>query len=188
MGSNFLTRPGIFFDQDGTLNRWRWIDVELVRASGYFLTVEPHQSVIDSSEMLKKSGLPVGTYGAVWEDDHSRNDKNAWMDKNVEHIPVCDRFYVPCGTEKASMFHSLIHRPITRADILIDDCSSVLRSWCEWGGSGIKVYDEGVNGHHGTWNGPSVTTKMSAEEIAEYVMKVQEMAIALMLEEELAAV
>lgn len=188
MGSNFLTRPGIFFDQDGTLNKWRWIDVELVKAPGYFLTVEPHQSVIDASLILKREGLPVGTYGAVWEDGHSRNDKNCWMDINAGHIPLTDRFYVPCGTEKASMFVDLIHRPITRADILLDDNSNVGRSWEEYGGTFIKVYDEGVNGRHGTWHGPSVSTDMSAEEIAKYVLDVQGRAVSLMLEEAKAVV
>ena len=169
----FLYSPAIFFDQDGTLNKWRWIDINLVRKNGYFRTVEPHKNVINASCIISLMGIPVGTYGAAWLDDgHSVIDKDWWMDKFVSHIERQDRVYVPCGSEKASYFTEKVGRRITRGDILIDDCSDVLRSWESFGGTGIKVYTA-ENGRHGTWNGFSFKESMPAQLIAEYIMYVQ---------------
>lgn len=168
-------RPWIMFDQDGTLNQWRWIDVSIVATPGYFRTVEPHKQVIGAAKILNMLGNNVGTYGAVWQDGHSQNDKDWWMDRNVIFIDRGRRFYVPCGTEKASFFYELIGRPITRADILVDDCSDVLRSWESYGGTAVKVRTP-ENGSKGTWRGPSFYVDAPADEIAMYLLMVQRMA------------
>lgn len=170
--SPFLNRAGFFFDQDGTLNQWRWISVDVVATPGYFRSVKPHSDVISASAILNKE-YPVGTYGAVWRDGHSRLDKNLWMDKHVPHISIDRRFYVPCGTEKASFFEELIGRPISRGDILIDDNSDVLRSWESYGGTGVKCRTP-ENGRHGTWQGYSFECDMLAEDIASYLLAVRE--------------
>lgn len=178
MRDQFLYSPAIFFDQDGTLNKWRWIDIDLVRKDGYFKTVIPHHNVITASCIISLMGIPVGTYGAAWLDDgHSVSDKDWWMDHHVSHIPKEDRIYVPCGTEKASFFTEMVGRRITRGDILIDDCSDVLRSWESFGGTGIKVYTP-ENGRHGTWKGFSFKADMPSQLIAEYIMYVQKMTVA----------
>lgn len=173
----FLYSPAVFFDQDGTLNKWRWIDINLVKQEGYFKTVKPHTNVITASDILSFMGRPVGTYGAAWlEDGHSVADKDWWMDKYVSHIPKEDRVYVPCGSEKASYFAEKVGRKITKADILIDDCSEVLRSWESYGGTGIKVRTE-ENGHNGTWRGYSFNADASARAISEYILFVQRLAL-----------
>lgn len=160
--------PWFFFDQDGTLNKWRWIDRTVVASPGYFRTVIPHENVIKAAMILNRC-YPVGTYGAVWQDGHSQSDKDWWMDKNVPFITPDRRFYVPCGTEKASYFQELIGRPITRADILIDDCSDVLRSWEKYGGTAIKIRTP-ENGQHGTWKGASFAYDAASEDIAAYLV------------------
>jgi len=169
---SFLNHPGFFFDQDGTLNQWRWIDVSIVAAPGYFRTVEPHNEVIGAAAILNRY-CPVGTYGAVWQDGHSQSDKDWWMDEKVAFISKERRFYVPCGTEKASFFYELIGRPITRGDILIDDNSDVLRSWESFGGTGVKIRTP-ENGSKGTWKGFSFDYDTPAEQLAEYLLFVQQ--------------
>ena len=120
----FSEEPIIFFDQDGTLNKWRWIDISEVKKEGYFKSVLPHENVIDASHILKIWGIPVGTFGAAWLDDgHSVDDKNWWMDRYVPHIDLNKRIYVPCGSEKVEYFYEKVGREITKADILIDDNS-----------------------------------------------------------------
>ncbi len=98
------------------------------------------------------------------------------MDQNVGFIDQGRRFYVPCGTEKASFFHELVGRPITRADILVDDCSDVLRGWETYGGTAVKVRTP-ENGSKGTWKGASFYADAPAEEIAMYLLMVQRMAL-----------
>ncbi len=173
MRIDFMDRPGIFFDQDGTLSRWRWIDIEEVRREGYFRTVVPQRNVITASSILVLMGYPVGTYGAAWlADGHSVEDKEIWMNINAGHIKSVNRVYVPCGTQKASFFEEEIGRRITPADILIDDCSEVLRSWESFGGIGIKVRTP-ENGRHGTWDGYSFSCDDNPDSIAKYILYVQ---------------
>lgn len=160
--------PWFFFDQDGTLNQWRWIDQAVVASPGYYRTVIPHENVIRAAAILNRH-CPVGTYGAVWQDGHSKPDKDWWMDVNAPFITQDRRFYVPCGTEKASCFKELIGRPITRADILIDDCSAVLRSWEAYGGTGIKIRTP-ENGRYGTWKGASFAYDAVPGCIAAYLL------------------
>ena len=171
MGKYTYSAPFIFFDQDGTLNQWRWIDVSIVRREGYFRTVLPHTNVIEAAAILNRKFL-IGTYGAVWQDGHSQADKDWWMDAYCSFIPLERRFYVPCGTEKASFFRELIGRPITKADILVDDNSDVLRAWEKYGGTGVKVVTP-ENSHHGTWKGFSFPYDASPESIAAYLIAVR---------------
>lgn len=162
--------PWILFDQDGTLNAWRWIDVRVVRKSGYFRSCVPHQSVIDAAGILCEAGEAlVGTCGAAWDDGHSRSDKDWWMDRHCPCIGAGRRFYVPCGTDKASCFEKLIGRPLRRTDLLVDDNSEVLRGWEARGGTGVKVRTP-ENGRHGTWKGPVFDCALPAVEIADYLL------------------
>ena len=173
MNTNFLDKPGVFFDQDGTLSTWRWIDIEEVKKEGYFRSVQPHRNVIMASNILKLMGCPVGTYGAAWlEDGHSVADKDFWMDAHASHIAKHNRIYVPCGTEKASFFEEKVGRSITRGDILIDDCSEVLRSWESFGGTGIKVRTP-ENGKKGTWRGYSFNCESAPDQIAQYIFYIR---------------
>lgn len=172
MENKYINIPSFNFDQDGTLNAWRWIPLEEVRKEGYFKTVLPHKEVINSSKILQSLGFTVKTYGAAWLDDgHSRNDKDFWMDHHCGHIKVNDRLYVPCGTDKASFFESFYGRPISEQDILIDDCSDVLRAWESYGGTGVKVRTP-ENGAKGTWRGYSFNCTDCAEAIALYLLSV----------------
>ncbi len=173
MNTAFLRQPGVFFDQDGTLSAWRWIEIEEVKKDGYFRSVVPHGNVIMASNILMLMGCPVGTYGAAWlEDGHSVADKDFWMDRHVSHIAKQNRIYVPCGTEKASFFEEKIGRHITKADILIDDCSEVLRSWESYGGTGIKVRTP-ENGKYGTWTGFCFDCESHPDLIAQYILYIR---------------
>jgi len=174
MVEKLIKVPTFNYDQDGTLNQWRWLPLDEVRKDGYFRTVLPHMEVIKSSQILKAFGFTVKTYGAAWLDDgHSRSDKDYWMDRFVSHIPVEDRCYVPCGTDKASFFKDFYGREIDALDILIDDCSDVLRAWEHYGGTGVKIRTP-ENGSKGSWNGYSFNCDDDAEAIALYLLSVCE--------------
>lgn len=165
-------KPWIFFDQDGTLNEWRWIETAVVRRPGYFRTCVPRRSVIGAVSLLcKEEDIIVGTYGAVWDDGHSRCDKDWWMETHCPCISDDRRFYVPCGSEKASLFDKLLGRPIRRGDILVDDCSEVLRSWETYGGTGVKIRTA-ENGRFGTWKGLSFDGREDPAFIASYLLRI----------------
>ena len=162
--------PWIFFDQDGTLSEWRWIEVLAVRQPGYFRGVVPRGRVIGAAGILcGEPDVLVGTYGAAWEDGHSRPDKDWWMDRHCPCIHAERRFYVPCGTDKASLFESFVGRPIRRGDVLVDDITEVLRSWETYGGTGVKVRTP-ENGRHGTWKGRSFDCGDDPAAIASYLL------------------
>lgn len=172
MDKELITIPSFNFDQDGTLNKWRWLPLEEVRKEGYFRTTEAYETTIDASRILKSLDFTVKTYGAVWMDDgHSLSDKDWWMDRHCSHIEKKDRIYVPCGSVKADYFESFYGRPICSQDILIDDLSDNLREWEAAGGTGVKIRTP-ENGSHGTWKGYSFNCTDDAESIALYLISV----------------
>ena len=175
MRKEYFSEPAVFFDQDGTLSCWRWVDIDEVKKEGYFRSGLPHDNVITASGILTLMGCAVGTYGAAWlEDGHSVDDKDYWMDMHAPHIPKKNRIYVPCGSEKAAFFEEKTGRRITPSDILIDDNSDVLRSWESYGGTGIKVRTP-ENGRYGTWTGYSFVYDTRPQLIAEYILYIQKL-------------
>ena len=161
----------IYFDQDGTLSVWRWVDLSVVRKKGYFLSVEPRENVILASYYLLKEGVFGGTYSAAWMDKPFYvEEKVSWLNKHAEHIERGMQYYVPCGEDKGKEFQKAVGRALQLNDILLDDNSNVLRQWEAMGGTGVKIYTK-ENGHHGSWKGYHVQEDMDAREIYDYLCK-----------------
>ena len=53
-------------------------------------------------------------------------------------------------------------------NVLLDDYSRNLHEWKAEGNIGCKFYN-GINGTHGTWNGYSVSSWMTAEQITAVI-------------------
>lgn len=133
----------IFIDMDGTLCEWRYACIEEVAAKGYFLSLAPQQKVVDAVRKIIKTGkYEVAVLSSVFNDDHSIQEKNAWLDEYLPEIKT--RIYVPYGEKKKDY----ISCPV-KSDVLLDDFSKNLH---EWHGIGIKVLN-GINGTKGTWKG-----------------------------------
>ena len=69
--------------------------------------------------------------------------------------------FVPYGKNKAEFIEAMLHRRLSRADILIDDHTPNLHRWEAAGGTGIKWLNQ-VNGNNGRFEGARVG---SAEEL-----------------------
>lgn len=77
-------RKRLFVDLDGTAVRWRQnVTLEEITAPGFFLSGEPVENVCQAvNNLAQHSGLKVCILSAVFDDDHSVNEKKA-MGKEI---------------------------------------------------------------------------------------------------------
>lgn len=155
-----MKKQRLFVDMDGTLNEWSTTaTMHEVCQKGYFLNRPAQQNIIAAVEKLCR-WYDVYILSAVFADNHSVNDKNAWLDKYL-NIPQEKRIYVPCGEEKTKY----VPNP-KESDILLDDFSVNLH---DWHGIGVKVKN-GINGTKGTWHGFEVNVNQDVDCIVSTVM------------------
>ena len=84
-----------------------------------------------------------------------------WLDQYLPEIDSAHCLFVPYGKNKAEFIEAMLHRRLSRADILIDDHTPNLHRWEAAGGPGIKWLNQ-VNGNNGRFEGARVG---SAEEL-----------------------
>lgn len=143
-------RPTIYFDMDGCLAKWYPASVEETYKSGYFLERVPQENLIRAVKRLNEDGYPVSILSSVYTEGTAKKDKQEWLKKmQLEHIPA---LLVPYGQPKCCFASGM--------SILVDDFSQNLREWEASGLTGIKFYNE-VNGTKGTWDGFSISHKMT---------------------------
>lgn len=148
-------RKRLFVDLDGTAVKWRNVTLEEVTAPGFFLSGEPVENVCQAvGNLVKYSELEICILSAVFDDDHSVDEKKAWVKEHIPEIPEKNMFFPRYGEPKGAALGC-----ITKDDFLLDDNSDVLR---KWDGTGVKIYTP-VNGNHGTWHGYSVNANMTAD-------------------------
>lgn len=139
----------IYIDMDGTLAEWNGnASIEEVASKGYFLRVNPIQSMVDAvKELIENKPKDVEIYilSAVFNDEHSIADKNQWLDWVLPQIPRDNRIFVPYGENK----FDAVKTSDDDKYYLIDDFTKNLLGW---GGTGIKVLN-GINHTNKTWRG-----------------------------------
>lgn len=143
----------IYIDMDGCIAKWNMdASIEDTFEPGYFAALEPDERLIDAVKMLSEE-YDVSILSAVYQDNHSMNDKITWLDNNgLGHL---QRIFVPYGQPK----QKYIDQDFT--SILIDDYSKNLEEWilaknCY----GIK-YLNGINATKGMWNGFMISSRMN---------------------------
>lgn len=143
----------IYIDMDGCIAKWNMdASIEDTFEPGYFAALEPDERLIDAVKMLSEE-YDVSILSAVYQDNHSMNDKITWLDNNgLGHL---QRIFVPYGQPK----QKYIDQEFT--SILIDDYSKNLEEWilaknCY----GIK-YLNGINATKGMWNGFMISSRMN---------------------------
>lgn len=143
----------IYIDMDGCIAKWNMdASIEDTFEPGYFAALEPDERLIDAVKMLSEE-YDVSILSAVYQDNHSMNDKITWLDNNgLGHL---QRIFVPYGQPK----QEYIDQEFT--SILIDDYSKNLEEWilakkCY----GIK-YLNGINATKGMWNGFMISSRMN---------------------------
>lgn len=146
-----LFKHRMFFDMDGTLNVF---DPEAgpdrYTAKGYFKNRPPIKTMVDTVNELIDEGVEVFIISSVFQDDHSIDEKNDWINRmfGAMRIPYKKRIYVPYGISKSGYLKKL-GIAIEKTDILVDDYNPNL---FDWPGIAVKVLN-GINGNSNEWEG-----------------------------------
>ncbi len=156
----------IFFDMDGVMVEFNLNStIEEVASKGYFSSRTPIQGTIRAMEWLvKNTNLEVFVLTSVFNDDHSRAEKLAWL-----------RQYAPFLTEDHVIFSVYGEQSKSEAigelfptDILVDDHTPNLKGKRGWHGIGVKFLN-GINsrGASGGYDGYYVSVQTQPEKMAK---------------------
>lgn len=156
-------RVVFYFDMDGVLAKWQDVSVEETFEKGFFSSRDPEKCIIKALKEMERLGYRVIILSAVYQDDHSSEDKTEWL--TIQGLQMIPRIYVPYGESKAK--YMLPHHGI---NILVDDFTKNLREWVNTSTSHVGIkFMNGVNGTKGTWDGYTVSNKMTAEMLVKAI-------------------
>lgn len=156
-----------YFDMDGVIAEWNEnASIEEVSSPGYFRKRKPEEKVIELMHKLKAEGYGVKILSAVYENDYSAKDKEAWIEQNG--LSDIDHIFVPYGKDK----NDYIDNSEDKTAVLIDDFGKNLTAWQNAGHTAVKFFN-GINDRpkfieedgkltikHDTWTGFSIDHKM----------------------------
>ena len=136
----------VYVDMDGVQAVYGVNDsVEKMSEIGYFRNRPVQRNVIDFIKLLAKDRrFNVAILSAVFNDEHSANEKKQWLEENG--LGGVDAIFTPCGACKGDYVEK------DGFNILIDDYSKNLFEWESQGKNflGIK-FNNGINGKGGNW-------------------------------------
>lgn len=160
-----VKKQRLFIDMDGTLAEFKVVDqIETLYEKGYFLNLNPHESVINGLKKFMENHPEIEVYvlSSVLSDSaYALSEKQAWLDNYFPEIDAAHRIFSPCGERKADY----VPGGIKETDMLLDDYSDNLHSW-QPPGVGIKLMN-GINGTKGTWKGSRISFRLSPEVFSE---------------------
>lgn len=152
----------IYIDMDGTLTVFQTVaSEEELYEPGYFARLEPQKNVVAAvRELSGRDNIEVFILSAVLPSPYAKQEKNEWLDTYLPEINSAHRIFVPCGEDKGKY----IGHALGEDDLLLDDYSKNLRSWCP-PGRAVKLIND-INGNFGTWRGAKISMHLSPAEIA----------------------
>lgn len=167
-----MEKKRLFLDMDGMLAEYRtFVNEEQYLQPGYYISLSPHQNVIDGIKKViaQEPNIEIFTLSAYFDSPNAIavEEKNAWLDKHLPEIKLDHRIYTLCGQPK----QNFIPGGITENDYLMDDYTKNLEMWEDGNGKGIKLLN-GINGRIGKWDGPKISYKKSADEIAKSIIDI----------------
>lgn len=152
----------VYFDMDGTIAKWRNVSIEETRKPGYFADLEPEMELLDFMRDAIKRGEHIYILSSYYTDTRALLEKKKWLDRYLPEIDSAHCLFVPYGkTNKTEFLVGMLHRKLSKADILVDDHTPNLQCWEEAGGQGVKWLNQ-INGKKGCFEGARVG---SAEEL-----------------------
>ena len=158
----------IFFDMDGVLAIFNLhATIEEVASKGYFSNCKPCQTALLTMEYLfKNTDLDVYVLTAVFDDDHSMQEKRDWLVKYAPYLPEDHILFAIIGKQTKSE----VIGEIRDSDILVDDHTPNLRS-DRWHGVGVK-YHNGINGKgaSGGFSGYHVSVQTEPQKLAKQLL------------------
>lgn len=157
----------LYVDMDGTLAVFnnQIESEEVLYQQGYYRNLPPQQNVIDAVRILsRREDIEIFVLSAVLPTPYAQQEKDAWLNDYLPEIDSAHRIYVPCGEDKGKY----IGHTLGKDDLLLDDYSKNLHSWCP-PGSAIKLMN-GINGNFRTWQGNRVSMDQPAMKISEKLL------------------
>ena len=152
---NNLKNINVYIDMDGTLTKFMYVVLSVLYTAGYFLNLPPHANVVTAVKMLTKMGVKVTVLSCYLAD----------------HPTAYEEKLLPCGEEKTQTVKERLGRNLTSSDILLDDHSPNVISWCRNGGRGVKLLNA-VNGKGIKWHGETVHYMDAPEKIVSTIVGV----------------
>ncbi|MFV0599258.1 MAG: 5' nucleotidase, NT5C type [Bacteroidales bacterium] len=144
----------IYIDMDGTVAQWNpTASFEELHEKGYFENLKPINTMVRSlQELSQREDVELFILTSYLpESKYAKEEKKAWLDKNMPFIREENKIYVKYGNDKSTY----VRGGVSENDYLIDDYTKNLEEWDRSGGSAIKVLN-GINHTHGTWKGQKI--------------------------------
>lgn len=157
----------LYVDMDGTLAVFnnQIESEEVLYQKGYYRDLPPQQNVIDAVRLLaQREDVEVFVLSAVLPTPYAQPEKDAWLNEYLPEVDSAHRIYVPCGEDKGKY----IGHTLGENDLLLDDYSKNLHSWCP-PGRAVKLMND-INGRFGTWQGERVSYQDSPQQIADKLL------------------
>lgn len=148
---------------DGTLADFQAVaSEEELFEQGYFANLKPQSNVIEAvKELSAREDIEIYILSAVLPSPYAQSEKNEWLDRYLPEVDAAHRIFVPCGEDKGKYIgHSL-----GADDLLLDDYSKNLKSWCP-PGRAVKLMND-INGNFGTWRGARISMHEPPKIIAD---------------------
>lgn len=142
-----------YFDMDGTLTQFHYVDDKTLHTPGYFENLEPMPHVLDLAKNLVLGTFNVSILSAVLG-PVQQEEKERWLKREFgDLLSKINVIFVPCGSDKSK------YVTVDENAVLIDDHSPNLWQWSESGGKAIKLLNN-VNGRNKSkrpWTGKRVS-------------------------------
>lgn len=110
--------------------------------TGFFCELQPYANVEQVNKAIqtkKASGVYILSNSPTEQADA---DKDIWLDKYLPAIPQENRIFNRGGLyavkTKAAVAMEFLGRPLTKDDILVDDCPKNCAEWVKAGGTAIR--------------------------------------------------
>lgn len=168
----------LFIDMDGTVAKWENCGIDEVAQKGYFANREPMQNMVNAIEHLGK-WFELVIVSAVFNDDHSVEDKKEWLRKEMPFLNTEDAVFVPYGVNKYEYLRKRLSdrgQKFHRGDVFLDDYTKNLIDIKDSGDDRIipiKVLN-GINDTNKTWKGFRLSSESDPETIACTVLALSE--------------
>ena len=181
-----MVKSSIWFDMDGVLSEYNHSDYighnPKYLESHYFASrpVNPLMrdlitKVIKYDSVLQpnhNTGIISKVQPSVSKFIEESKDKTAWVHKNISNpydpqlkSPSLKLLFTGHNESKAETVKTFLQRPLTKADVLIDDYNPNLEDWVNHGGTAIKY---GL-GDKESWSSYYFDDNLTVDEMFEFL-------------------
>lgn len=153
---------------DGTLSRFYKNPkfLEHMLTPGYFSSLDPYESMVETVNRLKDMGCEVFILSA-FNSAFEVEEKKEWLSRFIPALDEKHTLFCKAGTDKSSFVHSLGYE--LSQCMLVDDYSKNLIEWTKKGGKAVKAKNE-INCKGVSWQGKRVDANGDAVAIVRIIL------------------